>query len=276
MKKLSITFENVVSFNLEKTEAILDTLKPLEIEYPNFAAWYRKTVCDGLKNKTRSILLAYDDEQKIAGISILKNFPEKKLCTFFVVAEFRHCGIGTEMMKKSIEILGTTSPIITVSENHIAEFKALLQNFGFKEFHRYQNYYREGQDEISYNGFLDRRALFSIKPEFAFKILSGEKIFEYRKTKTKENISHIVIYASSPVKKVVGEVKVADVISGIPEEIWKYTREFSGIDYDFYQKYFSGKKVAHAYHLQCPIQYQQYKDLIDFNVTRAPQSYQYL
>lgn len=274
---MSISFENIVSFNLEVVENVFEILKSLENEYPNFSEWYHEKFCEGLKNKTRSILLAYDDDgRKIAGVSILKNSCEKKICTFRVVSEFQHRGVGTELMKKSIEILGTDLPLITVSENRVDEFSGLLQRFCFKEFCRYSDYYRNGKYEVSYNGYLDKRCLFSIKPQFAFKILSGEKVFEYRKNRTKEDISYMVIYAGSPIKKVVGEVQVVDVFSGTPDNIWKLTSEFSGMDYYSYAKYFNGRDDAYAYHLQYPSRYNPYKNLVDFNITRPPQSYQYL
>ena len=277
MRKVSISFDNIVIFDLKVVEDVFEILKSLENEYPSFSEWYHERVCEGLKNKTRSILLAYDDDgRNIVGVSILKNSFEKKICTFRVIPEFQHQGIGTELMRKSIEILGTDLPLITVSENRIDEFSVLFQKFCFKEFCKYPDYYRNGKYEVSYNGYLDKRCLFSIKPQFAFKILSGEKVFEYRKRKTKENISYMVIYAGAPIKKVIGEVQVIDVFSGTPDKIWKLTSEFSGMDYYSYLEYFNGRDNAYAYRLQCPSQYNPYKNLADFNITRPPQSYQYL
>lgn len=83
-------------------------------------------------------------------------------------------------MERSIEVLCINSPLITVSEDHIEEFKTLLQKFNFQEFHKYLAYYRKGKYKISYKCYVSS-CIFSIRAEFAFKILSGEKIFEYRK-----------------------------------------------------------------------------------------------
>ena len=252
-------------------------MKNLENEYPNFYDWYHKKIFTGLNNRTRSILIANDDDtKKIAGISILKNSYEKKICTLRVATEFQHQGIGTQILDKSMEILETNSPLITVSEKRNNEFKNLFQKFNFQEFTKYPNYYREGTYEISYNGYLDKPCLIAIKPEYAFKILSGEKTFEYRKTKTKENITHIVIYAGLPIKKIIGEVQVTEILSDTPDKIWYLTNKFAGMNYNDYKQYFGNKTIAYAYHLQCPESYNPYRDLKEFNIIRPPQSYQYL
>ncbi len=283
---VKVSFKNIVNFNLEILDEIFYVVKSLESEYPDFYNWYHQKVYEGLKNGTRNILVARDEEsQNIVGISILKNSDEKKICTFRVVPEFQHKGIGSELMKKSIGILGTNSPLITVSEDRIMEFQKILEKFNFKEVGKYNDYYRKGRFEISYNGYLNeqllrdksyKKSLFSIKPEYAFKILSGEKKFEYRRNRTKENISYMIIYATSPVKKIIGEVTVKNILCGSVENIWELTNKFSGINYDSYLKYFEGQENAYAYHLECPRQYNPYKDLSDFKLGRPPQSYQYL
>lgn len=44
------------------------------------------------------------------------------------------------------------------------------------------------------------------------KIISGEKIYEYRKILANKNIKKIYLYSSGLIKKVVGEVKVIEKI----------------------------------------------------------------
>ena len=52
--------------------------------------------------------------------------------------------------------------------------------------------------------------LMSIKPKYVEKILSGEKKYEYRKTLLKKDVESILVYSTSPVKKVVCEIKLLD------------------------------------------------------------------
>ena len=49
------------------------------------------------------------------------------------------------------------------------------------------------------------RVLLSIKPEFVSSIFKGEKRFEYRRTIFKSPVERVVIYETSPTKKIVGE-----------------------------------------------------------------------
>ncbi|OTQ00605.1 hypothetical protein B5S43_08290, partial [Gilliamella apicola] len=61
------------------------------------------------------------------------------------------------------------------------------------------------------------KVLLSIKPEFVEKILSGEKKYEFRKKLFKrQSVKTIVIYATMPIGKVVGEFDIDHVISDEP------------------------------------------------------------
>ncbi len=55
--------------------------------------------------------------------------------------------------------------------------------------------------------------LLPIKPEYANKIIKRTKLYEYRKTVCKRKIDKIVIYSTSPVKKIIAEVEVKEIIS---------------------------------------------------------------
>ena len=52
------------------------------------------------------------------------------------------------------------------------------------------------------------KTLLSIKPKFADKIISGEKKFEYRTHIPSRHINSIVIYSTSPIGRIIGEVEV--------------------------------------------------------------------
>lgn len=121
------------------------------------------------------------------------------------------------------------------------------------------------------------RVLLSIKPEYAFKIFDGTKKFEFRKVIFKNpNIKTVVVYASSPVQKVIGEFEIDDILSFDPEAIWNMTKKHSGITEDFFYEYFADREIAHAIKIKKTKKYRKplsIKD--DFNVV-PPQSYVYL
>ena len=120
------------------------------------------------------------------------------------------------------------------------------------------------------------RALFSIKPEYVERVFSKEKRFEFRTIACKKQISKIIIYETSPVSKIVGEVSVLKILKDSPEKLWEQTKEFAGTDFESYSKYFFNRKVAYAYFLENPIKYENPKLLKDYNIFVAPQSFMYL
>lgn len=120
------------------------------------------------------------------------------------------------------------------------------------------------------------KALLSIKPEFASKIFSGEKKFEYRRSIFKKPVKTVVVYASSPICKVIGEFEVEHLISDKPERLWSKTKKHSGISKDFFYAYFSDKDKGHAIKIGITKKYKKPLSLKeDFGVL-PPQSYLYL
>lgn len=119
--------------------------------------------------------------------------------------------------------------------------------------------------------------LLSIKPEFAEKIFDGTKKYEFRKSIFKNaDVKKIVVYASSPVQKVIGEFAIAGVLNDNVEAIWEETHQDSGITYDFYMSYFSNKERAYAIKIGQTTRYHQARDLSDYNIKTPPQSFAYL
>ena len=118
--------------------------------------------------------------------------------------------------------------------------------------------------------------MLSINPEYVEKILAGSKKYEFRKHLANKTVDKIIIYSTSPIMKVVGEVEVINVISSSPSALWEQTKKSAGISRDKYRKYFKGCKVAYAYQLGEVVQYNPPKKLSEFNVNLPPQSFIYL
>ena len=91
------------------------------------------------------------------------------------------------------------------------------------------------------------KVLLSIKPEFAEKIFSGEKKYEFRRTifKNKE-VKTVIVYASAPVQKVIGEFEIDRILSSEPSKLWRETKDSSGISEEFFFQYFTAKSTAYA------------------------------
>lgn len=118
--------------------------------------------------------------------------------------------------------------------------------------------------------------LMSIKPEYVNKIFFCNKKYEYRKKECKEKITKIIVYSSSPVKKVVGELIIKQVLKDKKELIWKKTNMNGGISKKKYEKYFENTENAIAYEIEKTILYDKPKELKDYNIKTAPQSYVYI
>ena len=122
------------------------------------------------------------------------------------------------------------------------------------------------------------KVLLSIKPEYAEKILSGEKKFEFCRVLPKNKaVKKVVIYATLPVGKVVGEFEIAEFISEPPIYLWARTAASSGISAPVFHAYFTGRAVAHAIKVGKVTKYNQYKDLVDILPSGIPpQSFCYI
>ncbi len=120
------------------------------------------------------------------------------------------------------------------------------------------------------------KALLSIKPEFVEKIFTGEKKFEYRKVAFTRNVSKIIIYATSPVCRIVGEFDVEKVIELPPQSLWEQTQEASGISESFFFQYFKGRSKGVAIKIMNCKRYEKYVNPYNDVGFVPPQSFRYI
>ncbi len=119
----------------------------------------------------------------------------------------------------------------------------------------------------------------SIKPEYVEKIFNGNKKFEYRKTIfTNLNVKTIVIYATRPCGKVVGEFNIKNIFCNNPEILWKNTKDYSGVSKKYFNKYFEGRERGFAIEIGEIIKYDEPLTLKEFNgkIKTPPQSFFYI
>ena len=121
------------------------------------------------------------------------------------------------------------------------------------------------------------RVILSIKPEFANKIFNGTKKFEFRRTLfKKKEVKKIVVYASAPISKVIGEFEIEDIVHESVGTLWNKTSEFSGISFDYYYEYFQGKDLGYAIKVKNPKKYKKELCIRQNFGIRPPQSFAYL
>lgn len=123
---------------------------------------------------------------------------------------------------------------------------------------------------------MKRQIIISINPVHVENIINGIKKYEYRKVAAKQDISSILIYETTPIKRIVAEAEIIDVLMMKPDELWEITKNESGINKLFFDEYFAGRTVAYAYKLGKIKVYDEPKMLSDYGITTAPQSFVYI
>ncbi len=121
--------------------------------------------------------------------------------------------------------------------------------------------------------------MLSIKPKYAEKILTGHKKFEFRKKiwKRERNIKKVYIYATSPVKKILGFFTINTILKGNPKKLWEICREFAGISESEFFKYFDGHLQSYAIGIKKVVKYDIpiEKDIL-IGCLKAPQNFMYI
>jgi len=120
--------------------------------------------------------------------------------------------------------------------------------------------------------------ILSIKPKYVDAIMRGEKKFEFRKNIFKnKKINYVYIYASSPIKRIVGYFRIQRIIEDNPESLWNRFKDRSGINDDEFFKYFKDNRKGFAIEIG---DLEKFKNPIDPKKTIPdfipPQSFCYL
>jgi len=125
-----------------------------------------------------------------------------------------------------------------------------------------------------------KNVIISIKPEYALKILSGEKTIELRRRFPVDQIEGgiAVIYASSPIKKIIGYAVIKKVEQLSVDRLWRKHGVSACVTKDFFYSYFDGTNRGFALSLLNPTSLDEPLDIRrmedEFMVT-APQSFRY-
>ena len=121
------------------------------------------------------------------------------------------------------------------------------------------------------------KVLLSIKPEFALKIFDGSKKYEYRRAifKNKE-VSGVIVYASDPIKQIIGEFEIEDILHDKPRVLWVKTKNHGGISEKKFFDYFTNKSKGYAIKVKASRTYDAPLPLNNFMVSSPPQSFMYI
>ena len=92
--------------------------------------------------------------------------------------------------------------------------------------------------------------LISVRPEYADKILSGEKKLEFRRQWAANKVKSLVIYTTSPVQQIVAVAQIGKVFRGSKDRLWELAKSGGGgISRRKLFKYMEGKQEGVAIEL---------------------------
>lgn len=123
-----------------------------------------------------------------------------------------------------------------------------------------------------------RVALISIQPFFAEKILTGEKVVEFRRSWATNPVDLLVVYSSSPVRRIVLVARVANVVEAPPSRLWDLAKKKGGgVTKKKLFDYLAGKAKGYGIELADIVRFKRGVDPKHlFSNFRAPQSFRYL
>jgi predicted transcriptional regulator len=123
----------------------------------------------------------------------------------------------------------------------------------------------------------ERVALMPIHPRYANAILDGIKGAEFRKRRLAPDIRRVVIYATAPISRIVGEFTIGATVVGSPQEIWRDYGDTGEISEPDFHSYFAGRDTAVALVVTGAQRYAEPLALADLSPRPAvPQSAIYL
>jgi predicted transcriptional regulator len=86
----------------------------------------------------------------------------------------------------------------------------------------------------------------------------------------------VIVYASSPVQKVIGEFEIDEIVCQDIDTLWKMTHQHAGISYEYFATYFEGRKKGFAIKIKNLHRFKSARCLKnDYNLV-PPQSFVYV
>ncbi len=121
-----------------------------------------------------------------------------------------------------------------------------------------------------------RHALMSIRPEFADRILAGSKRIEFRKRRLASDVTDVIVYATTPVRAIVGAFRIAGQDTRPPRDLWNEYADVAGITQAPYLQYYAGHDLATGILVGEVFVPSSPVALTSVGLLRPPQSFQYL
>jgi len=284
---------NVRVVRLGKTEALewtddMGVLQSLihanDGMYPGIRGWFKEKVIPGLKSEQRLAWVAYEERRAIAS-AVLKLGRHSKFCHLKIREDFQDMDLGQIFFSTmAAEARHLAKEIhFTLPESLWEGKRGFFQSFGFSTVQKARTQYRKGESELACSapfetvwssvvrrlpsmarkftvgGYsLDSKILISIRPKYVGRILSKAKLVEVRRRFSAKWVGcRAVLYASSPLKALVGEATIVSVTNGSPSDIWSKFGPGLGCSTDEFEAYVGSASQISAIELDDVIPYRE-------------------
>lgn len=240
--------------------------------YPNIDSWFRDKVVPGISSGSRTASIGFLDGEPLVA-AVLKHGKSAKFCHLNIskqlqgqhIGELFFCLLLAQVMARS------QSVHFTLPESLWATQSGFFKSFGFRQVGNCSKKYRHSERELVCSaevGTLLRKTtrklsklkhcfpentsaapelVFSLKPEYVHQILAGRKTVELRTRFSKKHTGRrIALYATSPVKAIVGEATISSVENDDPDSIWESRGNRMGCSYSEFKTYVGNRSSVHA------------------------------
>ena len=119
-------------------------------------------------------------------------------------------------------------------------------------------------------------ALLSIHPEYVELMAMGKKKVEFRRTRFLRTLTHVVVYSTSPEKRLAGYFEVENIEIDSPESISSKYTDKGGISSERLSMYMEDATYAVAIIIGNFYSFSKKVSLDDIGILSPPQSFRYI
>lgn len=235
-----------------------------ELMYPGIRSWFARKVAPGLATSERIGFIGYLNNKAVVS-AVVKKGIDSKFCHLKINDDLQGSHLGELFFTlMAMELRSVASKIhFTLPESLWVAKNGFFKSFGFNTPVHCSAQYRLFDEELRcsasfetvWRAALDRlptmvsefsigkhspsnSLVMSLHPDFAEKILLGQKTVELRRKFSKRWIGHrVTLYASRPKQLLLGDASIQNVVPGKPEEIWQVFSGQIACSRDQFEKY---------------------------------------
>jgi len=232
--------------------------------YPGIRHWVDHRVVPGLRTPERAAYVGYLNEKPVVS-AVLKRGERSKFCHLRIPTDLQDSHLGELFFSlMAVEVRHVAREVhFTLPESVWARKGGFFRSFGFGHACKADRQYRASDTELSCSasfatvwrsaleklpklmhafsvgGYrLDNTLVMSIRPRHLREILTGRKRVEVRRRFSRKWVGkRVSLYASAPVRALVGEATIANVVAGKPEEIWAAHKRDIGCTREEFDQY---------------------------------------